>query len=163
MPSTSHEPTRLRWPASAGREDAARTFGRTKDVAGLTATMGRLEVEERIAREPVETRRLSPREVVAYARSLPRLWADAAPDGRQALVTAVFADLAVAGFSKLEDTLSEDAVDLGLDAALPPILELGSNIGEFGRGERICASHTDLSIEVIRLAPAATPAQGLAD
>ena len=32
---------------------------------------------------------------------------------------------------------SSDAIDLGLDAALPAVIELESKIGEFGRGERI--------------------------
>jgi hypothetical protein len=41
------------------------------------------------------------------------------------------------GFQTLEYELTSDAIDLGLEAALPPILELGSQIGEFGRGERI--------------------------
>ena len=35
------------------------------------------------------------------------------------------------------DAALPDAIDLGLDAALPPVLELESQIGEFGRGERI--------------------------
>jgi hypothetical protein len=30
-----------------------------------------------------------------------------------------------------------DAIDLGLEAALPPMIELESRIREFGRGERI--------------------------
>jgi hypothetical protein len=38
--------------------------------------------------------------------------------------------------------LTSDAVDLGLDAALPPILELERQIGEFGRGERGSPSST---------------------
>jgi hypothetical protein len=58
----------------------------------------RLDAEERIAPEPIVSRRLTPTEIVDYTRALPRLWAD---------------------------------------AALPPILELESQIGEFGRGERI--------------------------
>ena len=33
--------------------------------------------------------------------------------------------------------LTVDAIDLGLDAALPPVIELESKIDEFGRGERI--------------------------
>jgi hypothetical protein len=89
------------------------------------------------ATEPAETCRLTAPEIVDYARSLPRLWADSGADGRRALVTAVFADLAVTGFSRLEYTLSLDAIDLGMDAALPPVIDLGSKIAEFGRGERI--------------------------
>ena len=99
--------------------------------------MARLDAEERIAQEPVERHRLSPPEIVDYTRSLPKLWADSGPDGRQALVVAIFARLDVLGFQRLEYELTPDAIDLGLDAALPPILELRSQIGEFGRGERI--------------------------
>ena len=36
----------------------------------------------------------------------------------------------------LEYELTPDAIDLGLDAALPPVVELECKIGEFGRGER---------------------------
>jgi hypothetical protein len=32
--------------------------------------------------------------------------------------------------------LTPDAIELGLNAALPPVYELRSSIGEFGRGER---------------------------
>jgi hypothetical protein len=65
-----------------------------------------------------------------------RLRRDAGPDGRRR-VAAIFTRLDVAGFERLEDELTADALDLGLDAALPPILKLESQIGEFGRGERI--------------------------
>ncbi len=34
-------------------------------------------------------------------------------------------------------------MDLGLDAALPPVIELGSKIAEFGRGERSRAENSD--------------------
>jgi hypothetical protein len=33
--------------------------------------------------------------------------------------------------------LSADAIGLGLDAALPPMMELKGKVAEFGRGERI--------------------------
>lgn len=49
---------------------------------------------------------------------------------------ASFVRLDVLGFQRLEYELTPDAIDLGLGAALPPILELESQIGEFGRGER---------------------------
>jgi len=52
-------------------------------------------------------------------------------------------------FQRLEYELTPDAIDLGLDAALPPVIELQSQIGEFGRGERTQAitSHVSVSIE----------------
>jgi len=51
-------------------------------------------------------------------------------------VVAIFARLDVLGFQRLEYELTPDAIDLGLNAALPAVLELESKIGEFGRGER---------------------------
>ena len=99
--------------------------------------MARLDVEEGLAREPVDTPRLTPPGIVDYLRSLPSLWAEAGPAGRQALVEAIFARLDVLGFQRLEYELTPDAIDLGSNASLPPILELHSQIGEFGRGERI--------------------------
>jgi hypothetical protein len=116
------------------REDAARQLAKTRDLAAWQATMARLDAEERIAREPVDTRRLTPTEIVDYTRSLPRLWADAGPDGRQALVIAIFARLDVLGFQRLEYELTPDAIDLGLAAALPPVIELESQIGELWSG-----------------------------
>ena len=70
--------------------------------------------------------------------------ADSGPDGRQALVAANLSRLDVLGFERLEHELAQEAKDLGLDAALPSILEVTSQIGEFGRGERTSPSATDL-------------------
>jgi hypothetical protein len=72
----------------------------TRDVVAWQATMTRLDAEEQVAKEPFETRRLTPPEIVDYTRSLPRLWADSGPDGRQALVVAIFARLDVPGFQR---------------------------------------------------------------
>ena len=55
----------------------------------------------------------------------------------QALVGALFGKLDVLGFQRLEYELTADAIDLGLDAALPAVIELESKIGEFGRGESV--------------------------
>jgi hypothetical protein len=73
----------------------------------------------------------------ATLRSLPRLWADVGPSGRQALAVAIFAWLDVLGFQRLEYELTSDALELGLDAALPTVIDLTDQIGGFGRGERI--------------------------
>jgi len=48
----------------------------------------------------------------------------------------IFARTDVLGYERMEYELTPDAVELGLDAALPAVYELGSKIGEFGRGER---------------------------
>jgi len=99
-----------------------------------------------VAREPVGPQRRRPDEMVAYLRSLPSLWADSGPDGRRALASAIFARTDVLGFQRLEYQLTPDAVELGLDAAMPAVFEVGSKIGEFGRGERRQTSTTDLSV-----------------
>ena len=63
--------------------------------------MARLDAEQVVARQPREQRRLEPADVVAYLRSLPTLWADAGPEGRQALATALFAKTEVEGYRKM--------------------------------------------------------------
>jgi hypothetical protein len=63
--------------------------------------------------------------------------ADAGPVGKQALVIAIFARLDVLGFQRLEYELTPDAIELGLNGALPPVLKLDGKVAGFGRGERI--------------------------
>jgi hypothetical protein len=128
------------------REEASRLLSRNRDVTAWQATMTRLDAEEVLAREPVERQRLTPPEIVDYLRSLPTLWEDSGPDSRQALVTSIFARLDVLGFQRLEYELTPDAIDLGLDAALPPVLELNRQIDGFGRGERDSPSLTQQSV-----------------
>ncbi len=43
----------------------------------------------------------------------------------------------VEGNRRMEYELTPDAIELGLSVALPHELEVGCQIGEFGRGERI--------------------------
>jgi hypothetical protein len=45
--------------------------------------------------------------------------------------------LDVLGYRQLEYELTSDAIDLGLDAGLPPVIDLDRQVAEFGRGERI--------------------------
>ncbi len=115
-------------------------------------TMARLDDDERIAREPLDKPRLTAQEIGEYTRSLPRLWAESGTVGRQSLVVAIFARLDVLGFKQLEYELTPDAIDLGLDAALPPVMDLGSQIAECGRGERLSPHMNDL-LGTVRLAP----------
>jgi hypothetical protein len=84
------------------RDHAGRELTRTRHLSAWQATMARLDAKELIAREPVVSRRLTPTEIVDYTCSLPRLWADAGPDGQQAIVGAIFARLDVLGFERLE-------------------------------------------------------------
>ena len=63
--------------------------------------MARLDAEQRLALQPLEDRRLSSSEILAYLRSLPALWADSGPDGRQVLAGSIFARTDVLGFQRL--------------------------------------------------------------
>jgi hypothetical protein len=106
--------------------------------------MARLDAESAVARQPRQHQRMAPDDVVAYLRSLPSLWNDAGPEGRQALASALFTKLEVEGYRKMRYELTPDAIDLGLSAALPAQLETGGQMGGFGRGERGSASLTHL-------------------
>ena len=118
------------------REEASRRLSKSRDVMAWQREMAQLDAEEQAARDPVERGRLTSSEVVAYLRSLPSLWADSGPDGRQALATALFARTDVLGFERMEYELTPDAIELGLGAALPAVFEIGKE-REFGRGEGI--------------------------
>jgi hypothetical protein len=83
---------------------------------------------------------------VAYLRSLPALCADSGPDGPQALALALFARTEVTGFEQMSYQLTPEAIELGLNAALPPVYELKASIAEFGRGERIRADTPSSSL-----------------
>ena len=91
---------------------------------------------------------MAPDEVVAYLRSLPTLWNDAGPEGRQALASALFTKLEVEGYTKMRYQLTPDAVTLGLGAALPAQLETGGHTGGFGRGERASADTPSPSLVI---------------
>ena len=67
----------------------------------------------------------------------------------QALATAIFARTDVTGFERLEYELTPEAIELGLDAALPAAFELRGTIAEFGRGERASASLTQQSLSFL--------------
>ena len=101
------------------REEASQRLAKTRDVAAWQATMARLDAEQQVARQPRQQQRMAPDEVVAYLRSLPSLWTDAGPEGRQALASALFTKLEVEGYTKMRYQLTPDAVTLGLGAALP--------------------------------------------
>ena len=111
--------------------------------------MARLDAESAVARQPRQHQRMAPDDVVAYLRSLPSLWNDAGPEGRQALASALFTKLEVEGYQTMRYELTPEAVDLGLGAALPAQLETGGHTGGFGRGERGSASRTQQSVRLL--------------
>ena len=92
------------------REEASQRLAKTRDVAAWQATMARLDAEQQVARQPRQRQRMAPDEVVAYLRSLPTLWNDAGPEGRQALAPALFTKLEVEGYQKMPYELTPDAV-----------------------------------------------------
>ena len=109
-------------PNGEGRSTLAprsQRLAKTRDIAAWQATMARLDAEQQVARQPRQHQRMAPDEVVAYLRSLPTLWADSGPEGRQALASALFTKLEVEGYQKMRYELTPDAVELGLSAALP--------------------------------------------
>ena len=110
------------------REEAGRRLARTRDVLTWQRQTAQLDAEEQVARGAVEPDRLSAAEIVAYLRSLPSLWTDSGPAGRQALATALFARTDVTGFEKLEYELTPDAIEPGLGDALPAVFEIGKNV-----------------------------------
>lgn len=59
--------------------------------------MARLDAEEAGLRQPTEKERLTPPEIVEYLRSLPVLWLESGPAGRQAIAVAIFSRLEGAG------------------------------------------------------------------
>jgi len=124
-----------------------RVKGHSYPQAWYEDAVGTLLAE--IARQPLQEPRLEPAEAVAYLRSLPSLWADTGPEGRQALATALFAKLEVEGYRRVTYELTSEAVELGLDAALPAVLETGGQIGEFGRGERSRAYTFQISMIIV--------------
>jgi DNA invertase Pin-like site-specific DNA recombinase len=120
------------------RDEASQRLAKTRDITAWQATMARLDAEEEVARQPHRSSRLAAPEVVGYLRSLRSLWSDAGPQGRQTLAASLFTSIEVEGYRKMSYVLTPDAIDLGLNAALPAVLKVGSwQIGEFGRGERI--------------------------
>jgi hypothetical protein len=119
------------------RDEASQRLAKTRDVAAWQATMARLDAEQQVARQPRQHQRMAPEEVVTYLRSLPSLWDDSGPEGRQALASALFTRLEVEGYQTMRYELTPDAVDLGLGAALPAQLETGGQMGGFGRGESV--------------------------
>ncbi len=143
------------------REEAATRLTTSRDVQTWQATMARLDVEEKNAREPKESPRLEPEAVLSYLRSLPLMWADAGPEGRQALAVSIFARMTVKGSERMEYELTDDAVHLGLNAALPAVLEFRGSIDEFGRGERNSTFMSDAGaiVRIVRERAAQTGAR----
>ena len=91
----------------------------------------------------------------AYPESLPELWARTSDAGRHAIAEAVFERIDVLGATDFTLALTADAKAHGWDAAFGAG-DRSISIGQSGRGERGSASHNDLSVKSIRLAPAST-------
>ncbi len=99
------------------RDRALTRYRRTRDAAELEATMRRLDAEEQAARHAVDRAPLTPAEVVACLRDLPRLWADGQPEARRGLAEALFARVRALGVRRIEIEPTETAVEHGLAEA----------------------------------------------
>ena len=71
-----------------------------------------------------------------WVRIRPAMWADSGLEGRRAMATALFARIEVEGYQRMEYERTPEAIELGLSGALPAVIGVGAQIGEFGRGER---------------------------
>ena len=139
------------------REAAMARYLRDRDTAALDATMGRLDAEETRARQPREEAGVPADVAVRYLQELPETWARAkSGTGRALVADALFDRIEVLGLREATAHLSDHAVRHGLGAVLPA--EFGISVS--GRGERACASHTDLSVDLIRLAQQPRPPGG---
>ena len=120
------------------REEASQRLAKTRDVAALAGHDGAGSM--RSSRWPgshASSSAWHPTRSSRTSRSLPKLWNDSGPEGRQAIAAALFTKLEVEGYTKMRYELTPDAVTLGLGAALPAQTETGGHTGGFGRGERI--------------------------
>jgi hypothetical protein len=72
------------------------------------------------------------------------------------MVVAIFAKLDVLGFQRLEFDLTADAVDLGLDATLPPVIELQARSVSLVGARGVAPTLSNLSSGSTR----GTPARG---
>ncbi len=131
------------------RERAALQFAKDRDLGRLEASMARLDAEAEAA--VVRPSRVpTAAEARAYLESLPELWAKTSDAGRHAIAEAVFERIDVLGASDFTFTLTARAKAHGWDAAFGAG-DQSISIGRSGRGERVCASHNDLSVGEIRL------------
>ena len=141
------------------REEASQAC-RSRATDGLAGEMAHLDAEERAAREPTETSATHPirgRRLPAFAAiALGGLGARRKPGtGGRALRPPD-----VLGFERIEYELTPDAIELGLDAALPAIFELeGKIVGLVGaRGfEPPTSSSRTMRATKLRHAPTEMP------
>ena len=120
-------------------------YCRDRDARSLEAMMASLDEQEAAARaaglEPMPAA-----EIAGRLRDLPGIW-DAAPASRRAIAESLFERIEVLGVRRMHITPTVAAIGRGFAEAF------ASSSAGYGRGERDCASHTDLSVKQIRLAP----------
>ena len=112
--------------ARIGRErDAAMgRYLKTRDSAELDATMRRLDAEQDAAAASSEAEPLSPEEVVAYLRDLPRLWREASPEARQLIAASLFEETSALGWRVFSYRWTAHAIRRGLGDVIPGELHL---------------------------------------
>jgi hypothetical protein len=137
---------------AADREHATARYLRDRDVIRLQDTMRRLDDEEAAVRpEPIPA--VTVELARQYLANLARLWRDTTDEGKRAIAEAAFERIDALGLDLVIHP-SAEAERYGWAEAFGPD-PIVCSIGQSGRGERACASHTDLSVERIRLVPTA--------
>ena len=134
------------------REGALARYVRDRDPLALESAMARLDAEEADAR--TAARPVDPAATLAYLADLPRLWRETAPERHRNLAEAMFERIEVLGTREAVIHPSAEAVAHGWrDVWGNAVLTAADHRGRYGRGERPGASHTDVSVGVIRLGP----------
>ena len=87
--------------------------------AEVEPTIRRLDAEQDAAAATSGAERLSPEEVVAYLRDLPRLWRDASPEARQLIAASLFEETSALGWRSFRYRWTPHAIRRGLGDVIP--------------------------------------------
>lgn len=133
------------------RDAALARYVKDRDPLALESTMARLDAEEAEAR--MAPKSVDPRAALAYLADLPRLWEETAPERHRNLAEAIFERIEVLGPRRRSSTRRQRLrLTAGVRCGGTQVLTADDR-GRYGRGERGRPSHTDLSVEIVRLAP----------
>ena len=86
--------------------------------------MRQLDAEQGAAIATAARHRLSPEEVIAYLRDLPRLWHEASPEARQMIAASLFEETSALGWRSFRYRWPPHAIRRGLGDVLPGELHL---------------------------------------
>jgi len=121
--------------------------------------MARLDTEEAEAQRPAKT--IDPKATLTYLADLPRLWRDTAPERHRGLAEGMFERIELLGTREAIVHRTPEAEAHGWRDLWGNAVLTADYRSRYGRGERDSACYTDLSIDVIRLAPPPTSIEDL--